>query len=506
MSGGNSVTVKVVEARHLIALDKNGKSDPYCTVTFGTHKEKTKSLKKTLEPAWHETFTFPLDDPPPAEVAFEIFDWNMFSAHKRMGIARLPVKEAGFNREYTAWLPLTKVKETDNVSGEIRVQVYINFPSAPVVDHPIFEAIRNSELELVRKWVSDEQGFDINIVDSYGYTPLHSACLIFSRFDFDILELLLKHPAVDVNVRNKDNNTPLHYFCAKFRSATAQDVFDLFVAKHADINAQNSAGETPLHKAVLNESVRSLLMQSLIKYGADCNKQSAQTAMTALHYAVHLNREDLVTLLLRGGARVDIKGGKEPKKTPFELAVDLNLNNMVRLMQRAQDTNQWLKDIELEQYAPSFIKEELYKEVLPDVTEKDLDRIGVTVAGHRVKIMKAIKSLKGDELQANLVIAPAEEKKVESMEEQLARMKYVTRGTKFIEHRAIEFMTKLGSGTSGVVYKGLYKEMTVAIKVLNGEQTEKEMTEFKKEFQIMRCVLRFQVQHFTHYRCPVCCS
>eukprot|EP01116_Phalansterium_solitarium_P012846 TRINITY_DN2951_c0_g2_i1.p4 TRINITY_DN2951_c0_g2~~TRINITY_DN2951_c0_g2_i1.p4 ORF type:complete len:121 (-),score=45.59 TRINITY_DN2951_c0_g2_i1:83-445(-) len=120
--------------------------------------------------------------------------------------------------------------------------------------------------------------------------------------------------------------------------------------------------------------------------------------------------------------------------------------------------------------------------------------------------MKAIKSLKGDELQANLVIAPAEEKKVESMEEQLARMKYVTRGTKFIEHRAIEFMTKLGSGTSGVVYKGLYKEMTVAIKVLNGEQTEKEMTEFKKEFQIMRCVLRFQVQHFTHYRCPVCCS
>lgn len=54
----------------------------------------------------------------------------------------------------------------------------------------------------------------------------------------------------------------------------------------------------------------------------------------------------------------------------------------------------WLHDLSLDSYAQQFVKEELYLDVLVDVTEKTLEKMSVAT-GHRLKIMKAIKELKG---------------------------------------------------------------------------------------------------------------
>jgi len=56
-----------------------------------------------------------------------------------------------------------------------------------------------------------------------------------------------------------------------------------------------------------------------------------------------------------------------------------------------------------------------------------------------------------------------------------------------LDHADLEYVQKLGSGTSGKVYKGLYKGKDkvyqVAVKVL--EDNETSMQEFKKEFEIL---------------------
>lgn len=59
----------VNEAKNLIPMDPNGLADPYCKLKlipsdssgFGSStresKQKTKTIKSTLNPAWNETFT-----------------------------------------------------------------------------------------------------------------------------------------------------------------------------------------------------------------------------------------------------------------------------------------------------------------------------------------------------------------------------------------------------------------------------------------------------------------
>ena len=70
------------------------------------------------------------------------------------------------------------------------------------------------------------------------------------------------------------------------------------MSRKIDINAQDTVnGETPLHKAILNPSVRLLIVKLLLEHNADPNVPNTK-GDTALHYAVRLNRKDLVFELL----------------------------------------------------------------------------------------------------------------------------------------------------------------------------------------------------------------
>src|SRR6266436_5493795 len=70
------------------------------------------------------------------------------------------------------------------------------------------------------------------------------------------------------------------------------------------------------------------------------------------------------------------------------------------------DVADWLRDLGLEQYEPAFRANEIDARVLPSLTAEDLKDLGVTLVGHRRRLLDAIAAI-GTEAPASSVTAPA---------------------------------------------------------------------------------------------------
>jgi hypothetical protein len=65
--------LKVVCARDLEAMDFGGTSDPYATIAVGDHKVRTKTISKSLNPVWDESFAMTVHD---LSVPLKISVWD----------------------------------------------------------------------------------------------------------------------------------------------------------------------------------------------------------------------------------------------------------------------------------------------------------------------------------------------------------------------------------------------------------------------------------------------
>ena len=54
--------VRVVEGNDLEGMDSSGLSDPYCRISLGKVKHRTKTIAKDLNPIWDQAFSFPVFD------------------------------------------------------------------------------------------------------------------------------------------------------------------------------------------------------------------------------------------------------------------------------------------------------------------------------------------------------------------------------------------------------------------------------------------------------------
>jgi len=160
---------------------------------------------------------------------------------------------------------------------------------------PIFEAIRNGKIEMVRLLVS--KGAKINILNSRGQAPIHYAA---DRGEKEILEILIENGA-NINIqttkrlRTYIGCTPLHWAVLKGN----KEIIDILLRNGADINIQTAYPEyTPLHLAV--KSGNKDIVMFLLSKGADINMVDASRC-TPSDYA---KTDELKTLLeLRGGLK-----------------------------------------------------------------------------------------------------------------------------------------------------------------------------------------------------------
>lgn len=141
----NSIlTVTVLGATDLPAMDSNGFSDPYCKFKLGSQKYKTKVQPKTLNPEWKEKFDMKLyDDQSKQSLYIEVWDRDFPAADDFIGECfvelcdyepdvqhdlRLPVGESSGTLHLLLVISgLSCKEESDVLSGNLIKQAKIDF-------------------------------------------------------------------------------------------------------------------------------------------------------------------------------------------------------------------------------------------------------------------------------------------------------------------------------------------------------------------------------------------
>src|SRR5215831_1300082 len=71
------------------------------------------------------------------------------------------------------------------------------------------------------------------------------------------------------------------------------------------------------------------------------------------------------------------------------------------------DVGEWLRNLGLDEYAPAFRANAIDARVLPSLTAEDLKDLGVTLVGHRRRLLDAIAAFGKTETPPSAALAPA---------------------------------------------------------------------------------------------------
>ena len=163
-----------------------------------------------------------------------------------------------------------------------------------------------------------KNGASVNINSDSGWTMMHAAAARGNK-----KSVRLFHDAgVPFDTPQNGGLTPLHMASIAGNLITAKALLDL----GASVDSLDKNGATPLMHSVANE--RGTLVKLLLSRGA--NHTLGMNGLTLLHYAAMGGLDDIVMMLIRAGAPVDVKS--DDTHTPTEFAIGKGHKNTVGIL------------------------------------------------------------------------------------------------------------------------------------------------------------------------------
>lgn len=197
----------------------------------------------------------------------------------------------------------------------------------------------------VAKYIINNTDANLNIKDKGNYAPI---LIAVSKGNVEIVRELIKKGAL-ISIQNDSGHTPLHYASGDGSISIIKEL----LKAGSNIDAPDFSGHTPLMQAVYG--CRLTAVKLLLEKGANINLQTYKYKATALHKAVEDNNVAMVQVLVKFGARQDIKDcyGKTPLEYAKDQAVkDVLLNRIKNLNFDKSDTS-WISKLSRKTNVPS---------------------------------------------------------------------------------------------------------------------------------------------------------
>lgn len=113
--------IQLVSGQNLMAMDKNGTSDPYVKFKMGGRLlYKSRTVHRDLNPNWDETFMVPIEDPFQT-INIKVFDYDWGLQDDFMGSAQLDLPSLDLNHCHEITLRLIDPSRPDRDLGELKL-------------------------------------------------------------------------------------------------------------------------------------------------------------------------------------------------------------------------------------------------------------------------------------------------------------------------------------------------------------------------------------------------